>query len=73
MKSILGLIIALCFVLFYIIAILSPAQFINTNFDNLFSIILLIVFICAVLIIIVLIYERIKDRKGEKNDIDKYR
>lgn len=73
MKSVLGLIIALCFVLFYIIAILSPTNFITTNFDNFFSVLLLIGFICAILIIIVLIYERLKDRKDEKNDIDKYR
>lgn len=73
MKSILGLIIALSFILFYIIAILSPTKFITTNLDNFFSVLLLIGFICAILIIIVLIYERLKDRKDEKNDIDKYR
>lgn len=72
MKNILGLVIAISFAVFYFIALLSPINIIS-NYDNIFSILLLVCFISAIIVIALIVFERIKEKGSEKDDIDKYR
>ncbi|SHI91959.1 hypothetical protein SAMN02745751_01332 [Dethiosulfatibacter aminovorans DSM 17477] len=72
MKSKLGLLIALIFIAFYIIAFLSPWK-IFYDLDKTFYVMFLVCFILAIIIVVMIICERIKVYREEKDDIDKYR
>jgi uncharacterized membrane protein len=72
MKSKLGLLMALIFIAFYIIAFLSPWK-VFYNLDTVFYGMFLVCFIIAIIIVVMIIYERIKVYREEKDDIDKYR
>jgi len=72
MKSTFGLLIALIFIAFYIIAFMSPWK-IFYDLDTIFYVMFLVCFIMAIIIVVMIIFERIKVYKEEKDDIDKYR
>lgn len=72
MLSKLGLLIAIIFAGFYILAIMSSKILFN-ELDSIFSIMMLACFVVSLIIIILIIIERFKDKEEEKNDIDKYR
>ena len=72
MKSTLGLLIALIFIAFYIIAFMSPWK-VFFDLNTVFYVMFLACFIIAIVIVVMIIHERIKVYREEKNDIDKYR
>jgi|LGVF01.2.fsa_nt_gb tetrahydromethanopterin S-methyltransferase subunit E len=72
MKSTLGLLIALIFIAFYIIVFMSPWK-VFFDLDTVFYVMFLVCFILAIVIVVMIIQERIKVYREEKDDIDKYR
>lgn len=72
MKSTLGLLIALIFIAFYIIAFMSPWK-VFFDLNTVFYVMFLVCFILAIVIVVMIIQERIKVYREEKDDIDKYR